>query len=781
MAEGRKISVYLCDCGNQLSKALNYQKLVEEVEKWPEVIETSRVANLCSKEGLESMLKQFREEGSERFVVGACTPQRLELRIRLLLEERGTNPYVFDIANLREQCAWVHHDVEKATEKALALLRASVGRALFLEDIEKERYELGRRVIVIGGGISGLQASVDLASLGYDVIVLEERPYLGGHIIKLPKIYPSNIDGRSLIEERIRSAEGLGVKFLRNCEVGRVEGSLGDFQVFVRVNPAYVDPNKCDLCGRCEEVCPVAIPSEFEEELTDRKVIYRPVLGGAYIITRHHCSAGCGRCAEACPAGAIDLELKPETEILESDALVLATGYDLFKPEGFKTYGFGNNPNVITQLQLARMLDPKGPTDGRLINRSNGREVKRVVMVQCVGSRDLQAKSYCSGLCCMFAVRNALEIKEFDGDIDVRIVYTDMRTFYDLESEYREARREGVDFIRGRVGDVYTEDDQVNVQVFDSILFRHIKIPCDLLVLSTALIPNDKNNGTFDMLNLGLNSMGFVRELYPKLRKVDTARRGVYLCGAISGPKSIRDSIAEAHAAALRLRQDFQEEAAGRYLAVTTIDEEKCDGCGLCERICPFKVPLIIEREEDVFKAYIDTKICRGCGTCTSVCPTGAAQLQTHLRDQTIAQIQRLLADHRSSNSPIVVGFICDECAYATADMAGMVGLTYPENIRLIRLPCAGRLSLLDILKTFEHGAQAVFLACCADERCHYLDGETKADIQIQVAKELLDSIGWNSRRIEIFHMFSAEPNKFVEAVEEMNRRVKIMGPTPVM
>jgi heterodisulfide reductase subunit A len=478
------------------------------------------------------------------------------------------------------------------------------------------------------------------------------------------------------------------------------------------------------------------------------------------------------------------LEEDEDEKTLDTSAIVLATGFKEFKPTTMDEYRYGKNPDVITQFELSSIL-----SEGELVRPSDGEPVKEVVMVQCVGSRSEDYKKDCSKLCCTFAIDNSLEILDRAPDANVRIVYMDIRVPFENEMIYKESREKGVDYIRGRVSMTWEQDGATYVRIYDSLLDKYLETPVDLLVLSSAILPPD---GTFELsetLGYAIEDDGHVKELYGKLRRNETRRRGVVAVGGVTRPQFVFEAVTDAQAGALILHNELQGGKIESVSRGAVLDVDDCVGCSLCAQQCPRGVPLMIEQTEEeeadeeqkiLFKAAIDTMNCHSCGVCQSLCPSGATQLNFLSNDQLWSEIEATLED-TGPDYPITLCFYCEECSVSTIDIVGTRKMEYSPSTRLISVPCAGRVSIIDILKAFEHGASTVMIAACETDRCHIGGtGNEIAQVQVDVARDILNAIGWKGERVDMFRMFSAEPERFINAVDEMVKRAKKLGPTPV-
>jgi heterodisulfide reductase subunit A len=473
-----------------------------------------------------------------------------------------------------------------------------------------------------------------------------------------------------------------------------------------------------------------------------------------------------------------------EEKTLKTSAVVLAAGFKEFKPLLMDEYHYGKNPDVITQFELSSML-----SEGKLARPSDGGPVNQVVMVQCVGSRAEDYKKECSKLCCTFAIDNSLEILEKQPEAKVRIVYMDIRVPFENEIIYKESREKGIDYIRGRLNMTWEKDGKTFVRIYDSLLDKYLDVQADLLVLSSAILPPDGIAELSETLGYAIEDDGYVKELYGKLRRTETRRRGVVAVGGVTHPKFVFEAVTDAQAGALMIHNELQGGTIQSVARGAVLVEDDCVGCSLCAQQCPRGVPLMIEQTEAeetdeaqkiLFKAAIDTLNCHSCGVCQSLCPSGATQLNFLSNEQLWSEIAAVLED-AGPDYPITLCFYCEECSVSTIDIVGTRRLEYPDSTRLIPVPCAGRVSIIDILKAFEHGASTVMIAACEKDRCHIGGtGNEIAQVQVNVAQDILNAIGWNGERVDMFRMFSAEPERFTNAINEMVKRATQLGPTPV-
>lgn len=655
-----------------------------------------------------------------------------------------------------------------------------------------------KSAMVIGAGVAGLQAAMDIADFGYEVHLIEKAPIIGGNALKLGLAFPTD-DGAFCISSPV-SVEGIRKCFYRAgllqhpnmkihtlSEVKEVKGSLGSFEAKVLSHPRGVAENLCNNCGKCAEVCPINVEDEMNYGLSKRKAIYLPhpnAVPPVYVIDWKNCNK-CGKCVEVCPTKAINLKDEPEEITLRVGAIVVATGFQEYDPSTIKQYRYGLYKDVITQLQLARILDQHGPTKGRLVRPSDGKAPEKIVMIQYVGSRDETTNPYCSRVCCTLALKHAILIKEkYAPDADVYVCYMDIRTVgKDYEEYFSRARQLGVKFIRGKPSEIFRDpaNGSLVVEVEDTFLDRPLEIEADLVVLSVGLEPTSGTGELAKTLGIEVGENGFVKEVYQKLRTIETNKRGIYVCGGAQGPKDIPDSIAQAEASAFRVVLDLSKGKFEKDMNTAYVNEDDCDGCELCVEACPYDAIQMVEtRREDSpvsSVARIDEAKCDKCGACSSKCPTGAVQLRNYTDDHVLNQLRGLLLDKDGSMSPKVLAFCCDECGYATVDLAGMGGVAYPANVLPIKVPCLSWVSLYQIFKAFEYGADGILLVGCMFNNCQHLRGGVYAKRVVSFAKSILDEIGLHSDRLAIVNTCAANPFDFSRAAEDLIGRVEKLGP----
>ena len=648
-----KIGVFICHCGSNIAGVIDVEALTEYAKTLPNVEVAEHYRYMCSDPGQDLIRKKIQEKGLNRVVVAACSPTLHELTFQQVLQSTGLNPFFFEMANIREHCSWVHtHQAQEALQKAKDLVRAAAARAAQLQPLETPQVQVKPAALVIGGGIAGISAALDIADAGYKVYLVEKQASIGGHMAQLDKTFPT-LDCSSCILTPKMTMVGHhpNIELLTYSEVEEVSGFVGNFTVRVLRKPRYVIEDKCTACGDCAKVCPVNVPDEFNAGLSWRKAIHIPfaqAVPNAYVIDTEHCLGltpiACGKCREACEAEAIDYEMEPEILELQVGTIIVATGYKLFDGRRILEYGYGKYPDVTTNLEIERMLSASGPTGGKIVRPSNLKKPKHIAYIQCVGSRNERYNRYCSRVCCMAALKQARQIREKYPDIQVSIFYIDLRAFGKGYEEFYEttAREYGVNLIRGRVSEVRPSftSDRLVVRAEDTLLAQPVEVEADMVVLSCGLEPPEDAEELCRLLGIQRSADGFLLEAHPKLRPVDTNTDGIFICGVAQGPKDIPDSVAQAKGAAASALAMLSrgQVAIQPYYAV--VDEDLCAGCGVCEAACPYGAVKVVEGRAQVTEAQ-----CKGCGTCAAACPNNAIAPQHFTTHQILAQLDALLQE----------------------------------------------------------------------------------------------------------------------------------------
>ncbi|MGQ9504083.1 MAG: 4Fe-4S binding protein [Thermogutta sp.] len=657
LADEVRIGVYVCHCGTNIAGVLDVVDLAGYASGLPHVCIAREYKYMCSEPGQELIRQDIATYQLNRIVVAACSPQLHEATFRRVLAEAGLNPYLFAMANIREHVAWVAGEREVAQQRARAQIAGAVARAALQKPLVPRSYPVVPRVLVVGAGIAGIQASLSLADAGKEVILVEREPSIGGHMAKFDKTFPTLDCAACILTPKMAAVkEHPNIKLLTYSEVADVQGSAGRFKVKVRRKPRYIREDLCVGCLQCIEACVfkvLKIPNEFDLGLAKRKPIYVPfpqAVPPIPVIDPGAClRLKTGKCKQTCVEAcgdrkAIDFEQQEWVEEYEVGAIIVATGFRMFDPTPLAYYGYGQFPEVYTALEVERLLNASGPTGGEILLR-NGKRPQAVGIVHCVGSRDHNYHPYCSRVCCMYALKLAHLIRE-RTEAEIYNFYIDIRApGKGFEEFYERVQKEGVHFVRGKVGAVErlaTNGDQprLMITVEDSLVGRVKKLPLDMLILAVALEPAKGADDIRRLFRISCSSEGFFLEKHPKLAPVNTASDGIFIAGACQGPKDIPDTVAQADAAAAQALVLIDHGVIEAEPAVAWVDENVCSGCRVCVALCPFEA-ITVNEEKNI--AEIDPTLCKGCGTCVAACPSGAAEQNLFSTEEIYAEIEGIL------------------------------------------------------------------------------------------------------------------------------------------
>ena len=659
----QRIGVFVCHCGSNIAATVDVKKVAEAAMMEPGVVHSDDYQYMCSEAGQARIMAAIQEKGLTGIVVCACSPRMHETTFRKAAERAGLNPYMVEIANIREHCSWIHKDMEEGTKKAVILTRAAIAKVNLNTPLMSGESRVTKRALVIGGGIAGIQTALDIADAGYEVDIVEKTPSIGGRMSQVDKTFPTlDCSACILTPKMVEAAAHDKITIYTYSEVEKVGGFVGDFTVDIRKKARSIDMDKCTGCGVCQEKCPYKkTPSEFNQGLNNRSAVYTPfaqAIPNVPVIDREHCikfkTGKCGVCAKVCQAGAVDYEQQDEIVTEKYGAIVVATGFDTIKLDDFDEYAYSQSPDVITSLELERIMNAAGPTKGHLERISDGKAPKNMVFIQCVGSRDItcRGKSYCSKICCMYTAKHAMLIRDKYPGVNVTVFYIDVRTpGKNFDEFYRRAVEEyGVNYIKGQVGKVAPQPDgQLLVQGVDLLDNKQILVEADMVVLATAIEPDSSVRRIATMLTASIDTNNFLTEAHPKLRPVESPTAGVFLSGVCQGPKDIPETVAQAGAAAIKAVGLLAKDKLLTNPCTAKSDELLCNGCSNCENVCPYGAISYEEKEvndsgiREVRRvAVVNNALCQGCGACTVTCPCGAMDLQGFSNRQLIAEVDAI-------------------------------------------------------------------------------------------------------------------------------------------
>lgn len=657
-----RIGVYVCHCGLNIAGTVDVEKAAEYAKSLPNVAVTRHYTYMCSDLGQRMIQDDIKTHKLDRIVIATCSPRMHEETFRKTVEKAGLNPYLVEIVNLREHVSWPHaHEPDVATEKAKALIRMGVARVHLLEPLKKHKVSVEKNVLVVGGGIAGIQASLDLANAGLKVWLVEKKPSIGGRMAQLDKTFPTLDCSACILTPRLVDvAKHSNITLLTDAEVVSVKGFVGNFEVSILKKPRYVDETRCVGCELCVEACPAKVPDRFNERLNQTRAIS---IYSSHAVPRiaaidpMHClrlktrKNVCGKCLEACEANAIDFDQKPKTIQIKVGGIILAVGSGVFDASEMYEAGYGRFPNVISNMEFERISDASGPTQGKILSPKTGHPPKNVVFIQCIGSRDKRFHEYCCRVGCMVSLKQAILAREKLGkDVNIYVCYNDLRSFgKGYEEFYQRARDMDINFVAGIPSDIrMAADDSLYFDVFERGTNKLLEMHADLVVLANGLVPNEdikKINQVFHALR---SADGFLLEAHPKLRPLECSTAGVFLAGTCQGPKDIPDTVAQASGAAAKAIDLLSSGEIELEPLKAVVEKDLCSGCRVCESLCPFlAIEMKNESGDDAEKvrAEVIEAVCQGCGLCSAACPTGAIRIQQYGNNQVLAQVNAALVE----------------------------------------------------------------------------------------------------------------------------------------
>jgi len=640
-----RVGVFICHCGANIADFVDVFKVTEEARKIREVKYALEYKYMCSDPGQSTIKDAIAEHGLTSVVVAACSPRMHEKTFRNALAAAGLNPYKLEIANIREHASWVHQsDKNRATEKAIDIVRMAVAKSVANEQLTEISVPITKRALVIGGGIAGIQAALDMADARIPVILVEKSPSVGGKMAQLDETFPTLDCSQCILTPRmVEVANHPYIELLPYSEVVQLDGFVGNYKVTIKKKASYVDFKSCTGCGACTQKCPIKVPNEFNYGMGTRKAIYSPfpqAVPNKPVIDASVCTKltkdKCGLCAKVCEKGSINYAMKDEYIEREIGAVVVATGYKLYNAQPYEEYGYGRYPDVIDSLQFERMVSASGPTNGLPIRPSDGEVPKDVVFIKCVGSRD-EAKgiSYCSKICCMYTAKHAMLLHHKVHDSHAYIFYMDIRAAGKGYEEFvhRAQTETAATYLRGRVSKIYKKGKKLIVRGEDAQLGQAVEVEADMVVLATAVQAQNESQDLARMLGISYDKYGFFSEAHPKLRPVETTKAGIYLAGCSQSPKDIPDTVASASACAAKICGLFASDSLKKDPMITKIIKENCSGCQNCITVCPYgaivteDIPLGHGSSQTRTIAKVNEGVCQGCGSCVAICRSAAASL----------------------------------------------------------------------------------------------------------------------------------------------------------
>lgn len=659
----QRIGVFVCWCGSNIAATVDVKKVAETLGKEPGVVFSADYQYMCSQAGQDLVKNSIKEYGLTGVVICSCSPRMHEATFRKAAASAGVNPYMVEIANIREQCSWIHKDMTTATEKAVILGRAAIAKVHLNAPLTAGESPVTKRALVIGGGIAGIQTALDIADAGYDVDIVEKSPTIGGKMAQIDKTFPTlDCAACILTPKMVEAAQNEKIKIYSFSEVEEVKGFVGNFSVKIRRKARYVKEDICTGCGACTEKCPMKkVPNEFNLGLDNRTAVYIPFAQAVPKVARidpNYClklkNGKCGLCSTVCEAKAIDYTQKDEFVEEKYGAIVAATGFNPIKVDKYDEFAYSQSPDVVTSLEYERLMNAAGPTGGTLLRPSDKTHPHTIVFVQCVGSRcdESKGKSYCSKICCMYTAKHAMLTREKYPDTDVYVFYIDVRTpGKNFDEFYRRAVEEyGVHYIKGMVGKVAPHDGKLTVQASDLIMNEQIKIEADMVVLAAAIEPDKSARPLATMLTASMDTNDFFTEAHPKLRPVESPTAGVFLSGVCQGPKDIPETVAQASAAAAKVIGLLSKDKLTCNPCVAHSNEMMCNGCSTCANVCPYGAITYIDKEfrlgggktETRRVASVNEAVCQGCGACTVACMSGAMDLKGFANKQIMAEVDAI-------------------------------------------------------------------------------------------------------------------------------------------
>nr|MDO8085671.1 hydrogenase iron-sulfur subunit [Candidatus Sigynarchaeum springense] len=769
-----RIGIFICHCGFNIGGVLDIKRIIDHFSRkdtYPDVAITEH-KYFCSDAGLGQMKHDIKELGISRMIVAACTMKLHGELFKGVAEEMGINRFLVEFANIREQNSWVHaRQPAEATDKAIDQINMAIQKVRLAIALDVTTSPVTRAALVIGGGVAGIKAALALGDAGIKTWLVERQPTIGGHMALFDKTFPT-LDCSICVlgPEMMHVKEHPNITLLTYSAIENVSGFTGNFIARIRKKARLIDEKKCAGCfNDCCDVCPV----DVDDIYYPRRAIYVPYPQAVPlipVIDAEKC-IHCRACEIGCQRDAIKFDQQDEVVEIQAGAIIVATGYEAFDPAIKREFGYGVHVDVITGMEMERMLNPYGPTGGTIIRPSTGEKPASIAYVLCVGARDDKVGNpWCSRVCCNYSVKQAIQLKERVSDARIQVFYTDLRAAgKGCEEFLNRARSEfGIVFTRGRVSRIVKadEDDRLVLEAEDTLVQKQIACPFDLVVLATSMVPPRDTRDLAKILNISTGADGFYLEDHLKMRPAQSTLRGIFLAGVSQGPKDIPESIAHAESAASKVIGMISKGFIEIDPRKIHYDQDKCIKCKLCTQICSFGA---LEFKNDRVELILPN--CTGCGACQAMCPSGALFIPGFTKNEILTQIDA--ATREKKMSPLIIAFLCNWCSYAGADLAGTAKMQYPPNARIIHVMCSAMVDPLYVFTAFVKGADGVLLAGCYEQDCHYSTGFAKTRARGDAVRAILEQMGIAPHRFVVESVSAGEGKKFQELIEHFTERLR--------